>query len=92
MARVFDVSAGWGTPGLIVNCVGDWLVKPFEDCTFDDYHRIIENNLTPAFVIGQAAMPRLIARGGGRLVFVSSRVAVTAARPPRCTGPRRPAS
>ena len=81
VARVFDASAGWGTPGLIVNCVGDWLVKPFEDCTFDDYHRIVENNLTPAFVIGQAAMPRLIARGGGRLVFVSSRVAVTGGAP-----------
>jgi len=81
VARVFDASAGWGTPALIVNCVGDWLVKPFEDCTFDDYHRIIENNLTPAFVIGQAAMPRLIARGGGRLVFVSSRVAVTGGAP-----------
>ena len=81
VARAFDASAGWGTPGVVVNCVGDWLVKPFDECTMDDYHRVVENNLTPAFVIAQAAMPRLIARRGGRLVLVSSRVGVTGGAP-----------
>ncbi|HLJ61393.1 MAG TPA: SDR family oxidoreductase [bacterium] len=66
----------WGPAGIVVSTVGESLVKPFEQCTLDDWHRVIEGNLTPAFLIAQAAMPRLIARRGGRLVLVSSRVAV----------------
>ena len=66
----------WGSPGIVISTVGESLVKPFEECTLDDWHRVVDGNLTSTFLIAQAAMPRLIARGGGRLVLVSSRVAV----------------
>ncbi len=65
-----------GGPSIIVCTVGRSLVKPFEACTLDDWQDMIDGNLTPAFLVAQAAMARLIARGGGRLVLVASRVAV----------------
>ena len=37
---------------------------------------MIELNLTPAFLLARAAMPRLIERGGGAFVGVSARAAL----------------
>jgi len=73
---VFEASRSWGTPAVVVVTVGSSLVKPLLECTLDDYHQVIDGNLTTAFVVAKAAMPRLIARNGGRLVLVSSRVGV----------------
>ena len=73
---IFEASRSWGTPAVVVLTVGESLVKPFLECTLDDYRAVIDGNLTAAFVVAKAAMPRLIARGGGRLVLVSSRVGV----------------
>jgi NAD(P)-dependent dehydrogenase (short-subunit alcohol dehydrogenase family) len=39
------------------------------------WHAMISINLTSAFLLAQAAVPRMLETGGGSLVFVSSRVA-----------------
>jgi NAD(P)-dependent dehydrogenase (short-subunit alcohol dehydrogenase family) len=41
-----------------------------------DFARMIELNLTPAFNLARSAMPRMIERGGGAFVGVSSRAAL----------------
>jgi NAD(P)-dependent dehydrogenase (short-subunit alcohol dehydrogenase family) len=49
-----------------------------------DFERMIELNLTPAVNLARAAMPRMVERGGGGFVGVSSRAAL---RPfPRAAG------
>ncbi len=41
----------------------------------DQWHRMIDLNLTSAFLIARFAIPRILESGGGSLVFVSSRAA-----------------
>lgn len=42
----------------------------------DDFARMIQLNLAPAFLLARAAMPSLIERGGGAFVAVSARAAL----------------
>jgi NAD(P)-dependent dehydrogenase (short-subunit alcohol dehydrogenase family) len=42
----------------------------------DDFWRMLELNLAPAFMLARAAMPRLVERGGGAFVCVSARPAL----------------
>jgi len=76
VASAFAAMDTWGGPSLVVNTVGESLIKPLVESTLADWRRIIDGNLTAAFLISRAAMPRLIARGGGRLIHLSSRAAV----------------
>jgi NAD(P)-dependent dehydrogenase (short-subunit alcohol dehydrogenase family) len=41
-----------------------------------DFERLMRLNVTPAFLLARAAMPRLIERGGGAFVGVSARAAL----------------
>jgi NAD(P)-dependent dehydrogenase (short-subunit alcohol dehydrogenase family) len=41
-----------------------------------DFERLIRLNLTPAFTLARAAMPRMLERGGGAFVGVSARPAL----------------
>ena len=77
--EAFNALGAWGPPAVVINTVGESLVKPFLECTLEDWHRVIDGNLTPAFLISKAALPRMSAGGGGRLVHVSSRVAIAGA-------------
>jgi NAD(P)-dependent dehydrogenase (short-subunit alcohol dehydrogenase family) len=41
-----------------------------------DFDRMMRLNVTPAFMLARAAMPRLLERGGGAFVCVSTRAAL----------------
>jgi NAD(P)-dependent dehydrogenase (short-subunit alcohol dehydrogenase family) len=72
----FMAMDAWGGASLVVNTVGEALIKPLAESTLADWRRLIDSNLTSCFLISRAAMPRLTARGGGRLIHLSSRAAV----------------
>jgi NAD(P)-dependent dehydrogenase (short-subunit alcohol dehydrogenase family) len=61
----------------VVNLVGGYaeggLVHETEP---DQFHRMIELNLTPAFNLARAALPRMLERGEGAFVGVSARPAL----------------
>jgi NAD(P)-dependent dehydrogenase (short-subunit alcohol dehydrogenase family) len=61
----------------VVNLVGGFasggLVHETDPAEFE---RMIELNLTPAFMLARAAMPRLVERGGGAFIGVSARPAL----------------
>src|SRR6202043_3503509 len=38
----------------------------------DDWHRVLEVNLSGAFFLSQAALPHMLERGSGRIVNISS--------------------
>lgn len=48
--------------------------RPFLEITGDDLRRLLETNLIAAHEITRAVVPGMIARGGGRLIFVTSMV------------------
>jgi NAD(P)-dependent dehydrogenase (short-subunit alcohol dehydrogenase family) len=61
----------------VVNLVGGFAVGPrVHETEVEEFNRLIELNLTPAFLLAREAMPRLVERGGGAFVGVSSRAAL----------------
>ena len=61
----------------VVDLVGGFASGPLvHEMTPEDFDRMMRLNLTPAFNLARAAMPRLVERGGGSFVAVSARPAL----------------
>ena len=61
----------------VVDLVGGFASGPLvHETTLEDFDRMMRLNLTPAFNLARAAMPRLLKRGGGAFVAVSARPAL----------------
>lgn len=61
----------------VVDLVGGFSSGPLlHETSWDDFDRMLRLNVAPAFNLARAAMPRLIERGGGSFVAVSSRAAL----------------
>jgi NAD(P)-dependent dehydrogenase (short-subunit alcohol dehydrogenase family) len=61
-----------GAPDLVVNCAGTARFKPLIDQSLDDFRRVIDVNLVSGFIVGQAAARRMVARGSGNIVNITS--------------------
>ncbi|KAF0229363.1 MAG: gluconate [Beijerinckiaceae bacterium] len=57
---------------ILVNNAGIQFRKPMVELETVDWQRVIDTNLTSAFVIGREAARRMIARGGGKIVNIGS--------------------
>ncbi len=74
MAGVVD-----GVPNLraVVNLVGGYAASgKVHESDPDEFDRMLTLNLRPAVLLARAAMPRLVAAGGGAFVAVSARAAL----------------
>jgi NAD(P)-dependent dehydrogenase (short-subunit alcohol dehydrogenase family) len=61
----------------VVNLVGGFADGPrVHETDPAEFERLMKLNLTPAFLLARAAMPRLTERGGGAFVCVSARTAL----------------
>ena len=61
----------------VVNLVGGFADGPrLHETDPEDFARLMQLNLTPAFLLARATMPRLMERGGGAYVCVSARTAL----------------
>jgi NAD(P)-dependent dehydrogenase (short-subunit alcohol dehydrogenase family) len=76
-AAVDAVVGGVVGLGAVVNLVGGYAAgKNVAETDLEDFERMLELNLVPGFLLARAAMPRLVARGGGSFVAVSARAAL----------------
>ena len=57
---------------LVVNCAGIARFGPLIDQTLADFRRVLDVNLTGGFIVGRAAARRMVARGSGSIVNVTS--------------------
>ena len=71
-SAVRDVVARFGGLDVLVNNAGVGVGAPIADLSHDEWHRIIDTNVTGVFHCCQAAIPHLRARGGGWIVSISS--------------------
>jgi NAD(P)-dependent dehydrogenase (short-subunit alcohol dehydrogenase family) len=61
----------------VANLVGGFADGPrVHETDPEDFARLMRLNVTPAFLLARAAMPRLVERGGGAFVGVSARTAL----------------
>lgn len=81
VARVVD---RWGGLDIVVNMASTYVSRSFDTLTAHDWDRALEIDLRGTFLVAQAAVPHMRARGGGRIVNVSDWTA--ASRRPRYRG------
>lgn len=77
-AAVADAAAAFGPARVLVNHAGGIVVKPFLDTTEDEWDRLHAVNVKSMFLVTRAALPGMIAAGGGAIVCTSSISAVAA--------------
>jgi NAD(P)-dependent dehydrogenase (short-subunit alcohol dehydrogenase family) len=75
------VTVAAGEPGAplraVLNLAGGYASGgPIADTPFEDFERMLTVNLRPTYLVTAAALPHLVAAGGGAVVCVSSRAAV----------------
>ena len=74
-AAVRDFFAGIGAVDILVNNAGGVCGQvgvPLEDVTDQDWHAVVDANLTSAFHCTRAVVPAMKERGWGRIVNISS--------------------
>jgi NAD(P)-dependent dehydrogenase (short-subunit alcohol dehydrogenase family) len=73
------VRAAEGAPlRAVVNLVGGWAAdQPVADTPLPEFERLFALNLRPTYLVTQAALPRLVAAGGGSIVCVGSSAALS---------------
>lgn len=58
---------------ILINNAGIQLRKPIVDLSLAEWQKVIDTNLTSAFLVGQQAAQRMIARGkGGKIINIGS--------------------
>jgi NADP-dependent 3-hydroxy acid dehydrogenase YdfG len=57
---------------ILVNNAGVGVFKPVAETTVDDWHAVIDTNISGVFYGCRAALPHLKARGGGWIINISS--------------------
>ncbi|MBI4416370.1 MAG: SDR family oxidoreductase [Euryarchaeota archaeon] len=70
--RLVDTAAKrFGHLDILVNNVGDFIVKSIAETTEAEWRRILESNLTSMFLCTKAALPHLRKRKWGRIVNIA---------------------
>lgn len=58
----------FGRLDILVNNVGEWIVKPVESTRLEEWREVIDSNLTATYLCSQAAVPWMRKNGWGRIV------------------------
>lgn len=65
-------AVGDAAPDILVNCAGIVHAGTLAEATEDEFDFAVSLNVRPQFVAMQAALPGMVARGGGSIVNISS--------------------
>lgn len=75
-ARLADFAREQGEVDVLVNNVGIFSVKPFEDLTDDDWMHYFNINVMSAVRMSRIFLPAMLKRGGGAIINIASEAAV----------------
>jgi len=75
-AMVDQAAAKLGRLDILVNNAGINIRKRPEEYRLEEWHRVLESNLTSAFVASQAAYPHLQRAGAGKIVNIGSMMSI----------------
>jgi NAD(P)-dependent dehydrogenase (short-subunit alcohol dehydrogenase family) len=71
-AAVAGTVAQFGGLDILVNNAGVGVFRPVAEMTVDEWHRIMDTNVSGVFYCCHAALPHLKSRGGGWIINISS--------------------
>ena len=78
-AAVAGAVERFGRLDILINGAGIALRKAPEAYTSEEWHRVLDSNLTSAFICSQAAYPHMKAGGGGKIISIGSLFSVMGA-------------
>jgi 2-keto-3-deoxy-L-fuconate dehydrogenase len=76
---VAEAVAAFGALNVLVSNAGQALVATALETTPDQWDRVMDSNLKGCFLLARAAIPHLIAAGGGSIVLTASQLAFVGA-------------
>jgi 2-dehydro-3-deoxy-D-gluconate 5-dehydrogenase len=62
----------YGRLDVLVNNAGTNIRKPVQDLAVEEWHRVLDTNLTSAFLCSKEAYPAFKAAGGGKIINIGS--------------------
>ncbi len=77
-AAVRQVVERFGRLDILVNNAGTTVRKQPQDLTAEDWHLVMNTNLTSAFFCSQAAYPHMVKAGGGKIINIGSMMSLFA--------------
>jgi 2-dehydro-3-deoxy-D-gluconate 5-dehydrogenase len=75
-ALLAEVAARCGRLDILVNNAGINIRKPVDQLTLDEWNRVMDTNLTSAFLCSRAAYPHMKAAGGGKIINIGSMMSI----------------
>ena len=66
----------YGRLDILVNNAGTSIRKQPEDLTEQEWHLVVNTNLTSAFLCSQAAYPHMVSIGGGKIINIGSMMSI----------------
>jgi 2-deoxy-D-gluconate 3-dehydrogenase len=72
LALVAQTLAAHRRLDILVNNAGTSIRKMPQDFTEDEWHQVMDTNLTSAFLCSQAAYPAMVDAGGGKMINIGS--------------------
>jgi 2-deoxy-D-gluconate 3-dehydrogenase len=66
----------WGRLDVLVNNAGMNIRKQPQDLTLAEWRRVLDTNLTSAFICSRAAYPIMKAQGGGKIINIGSMMSI----------------
>ena len=76
IARTVELLGGLD---ILVNNAGINIRKQPQDYTVTEWHKVMDSNLTSAFICSHAAYPEMKRRGGGKMINIGSMMSIFAA-------------
>jgi 2-deoxy-D-gluconate 3-dehydrogenase len=77
-AAIDAAAERFGGLDILVNNAGTSVRKQPQDLTAQEWHRVMDTNLTAAFLCAQAAYPHMLRRGGGKIINIGSMMSIFA--------------
>lgn len=76
---VAQTVAKFGRLDILINNAGIAIRKNPEDYTEEEWHRVMDTNMTSAFLCTQAAYPEMVKAGGGKIINIGSVMSIMGA-------------
>lgn len=77
-AAIDAAAEKFGGLDILVNNAGTSMRKPPQDLNAAEWHKVMDTNLTAAFLCAQAAYPHMLRRGGGKIINIGSMMSMFA--------------
>ena len=75
-AMVTKAMSEFGRIDILINNAGTNIRKSLHEYTLDEWHRVIDTNLTSAFLCSRAVYPAMKSVGGGKVINIGSMMSI----------------